>query len=89
MLPMSRIVFRVLVALTLVVMWVARSSGGHMNLYEFLPFYYWFLASVFVFAGFGILAAVKAYREPVNRRAYLFDVVLAAIWVPYWFANLR
>jgi len=86
---MSRIVFRALVALTLVVMWVARSSGGRMNPYEFLPFYYWFIASVFVFAAFGVAAAVKAFREPANRKAYAFDVVLAVIWVPYWFANLR
>jgi hypothetical protein len=86
---MSRIVFRALVALTLIVMWIARISGGRMNPYEFLPFYYWFVLSAFVFACFGIVAAVKAFREPPNRRAYLFDIVLAVIWLPYWFANLR
>jgi H+/Cl- antiporter ClcA len=86
---MSRIVFRALVALTLIVMWIARLSGGRMNPYEFLPFYYWFVVSVFVFAAFGVVAAVKAFRDPPNRRAYLFDIVLAVIWVPYWFANLR
>jgi hypothetical protein len=86
---MSRIVFRALIAVTVIVMWVARKSGGRMNPYEFLPFYYWFVVSVFVFAGFGIVAAVKAWKEPANRRAYLFDIVLAVIWVPYWMANLR
>jgi hypothetical protein len=86
---MSRIVFRALIALTVIIMWLARKSGGRMNLYEFVPFYYWFVISVFVFAGFGIHAAVKAVKEPPNRRAYLFDILLAVIWVPYWFANLR
>ncbi|MES1257184.1 MAG: hypothetical protein ABUS51_02095 [Acidobacteriota bacterium] len=86
---MSRIVFRALVALTLIVMFLARRSGGRMNPFLFLPFYYWFIASVFVFACFGILAAVKAWRDPHNRRAYLFDILLAASWVPYWFGNLR
>ena len=55
----------------------------------FPPFYYWFLISVFVFGGFGIAAAVHAWREPHNRRAYLFDVALAVIWIPYWVTNLR
>lgn len=86
---MSRIVFRVLVGLTLVVMFLARRSGGRMNPFVFLPFYYWFIASVFVFAAFGVMAAVKAWRDPDNRRAYLFDILLSASWVPYWFANLR
>ena len=86
---MSRIVFRALVALTLIIMWMARLSGGRMNPYEFLPFYYWFVISVFVFAGFGMVAVVRAVREPPNRRAYLFDIVLAVIWVPYWLSNLR
>ncbi|HVW86490.1 MAG TPA: hypothetical protein VHB50_17510 [Bryobacteraceae bacterium] len=86
---MSRIIFRVLVAFTLVVMFLARRSGGRMNIFEFLPFYYWFVISVFVFAAFGAAAAFKAWREPVNRRAYLFDIILAVIWIPYWFANLR
>ena len=86
---MSRIVFRALVGLTLIVMWLARLSGGRMNPYEFLPFYYWFVVSVFVFAAFGIAAAFKAWKQPVNRRAYAFDIVLAVIWVPYWLSNLR
>jgi hypothetical protein len=86
---MSRIVFRVLVGVTLVVMFLARRSGGRMNPFIFLPFYYWFMASVFIFGAFGIMAAVKAWRDPENRRAYLFDILLAASWVPYWFGNLR
>jgi hypothetical protein len=86
---MSRIVFRVLVGVTLVVMFLARRSGGRMNPLVFLPFYYWFMASVFVFGAFGIMAALKAWRDPENRRAYLFDILLAASWVPYWLGNLR
>lgn len=86
---MSRIVFRALVAITLIVMFFARRSGGRLNPFVFLPFYYWFVVSVFVFAGFGIAAAVKAWRDPQNRRAYLFDILLAASWIPYWLSNLR
>ncbi len=85
----ARIVFRALVAFTLLVMFLGRVSGGRLPVLMVAPFYYWFLASVFVFAGFGIAAAVKAWREPVNRRAYLFDIVLAVIWIPYWMVNLR
>ena len=55
----------------------------------FLFFSDWFLISVFVFGAFGLVSAYNAIREPHNRRAYLTDVVLAAAWVPYWFANLR
>jgi hypothetical protein len=86
---MSRIVFRVLVAFTLLAMYFARLSGGRVPVFFVAPLYYWFLASVFVFAGFGIAAGVRIWREPAHRRAYLFDVVLAVIWIPYWFANLR
>jgi hypothetical protein len=86
---MVRILFRVLVAFTLVIMFLARLSGGRMPALLFPPFYYWFLISVFVFGGFGIAAAVHAWREPHNRRAYLFDVALAVIWIPYWVTNLR
>ena len=75
--------------LTLVVMYFARRSGGHMRAGAFLPFYYWFLATIVVFSAFGLVSAVRAWREPQNRRALLFDVLLAAIWVPYWFNNLR
>ena len=86
---MFRIVFRVLVGVTLTVMYLARRSGGRMNPFLFVPFYYWFMASAFVFGAFGLMSAVKAWRDPGNRRAYLFDVLLAASWVPYWLANLR
>ena len=84
-----RIAFRALVAFTLAVMFFARRSGGRLPLWLATSVYDWYLASIVVFAAFGVIAAVKAWREPVNRRAYLFDVLLAAIWVPYWFSNLR
>ena len=86
---MSRTIFRALVALTLVTMYFARRSGGRMWPWSFLPFYYWFLASMVVFGSFGVAAAYRAWKELHNRRPLLFDVALAAIWVPYWFANLR
>ncbi len=86
---MYRIIFRALVAVTLLVMFIARRTGGKLSPFVFLPFYYWFLASVVVFGIVGIYAAVHAYRDPRNRRAYLFDVLLSASWVPYWFANLK
>ena len=60
-----------------------------MPVRAFPPFYYWFVASVFVFGVFGIIALVRAWREPRNRRAWLFDVMIAAAWVPYWFSNVR
>jgi hypothetical protein len=84
-----RIAFRVLLAATLAMMFIGRYSGGHLPLRAFAPFYYWFLISVFVFGIFGLIAAFRAWREPLNRRAWLFDVMLAAVWVPYWYANLR
>jgi hypothetical protein len=86
---MSRMIFRVVMGLTLVVMYFARRSGGHMGARAFVPFYYWFLATIVVFSAFGLVSAYRAFREPHNRRALLFDVLLAAIWVPYWFANTR
>jgi hypothetical protein len=70
-------------------MFIARSSGGRMPLMTFAPFYYWFVVSVFVFGAFGLFSAYHAWREPQNRSAWLFDVLLAAAWVPYWFANFR
>jgi purine-cytosine permease-like protein len=85
---MARTVFRVLIGLTLFVMIIARYSRGRLPVMLFLPFHWWFVASVFIFAVFGLIAAYHAFREPHNRRAYLFDVILAAAWVPYWFANL-
>ncbi len=86
---MARIVFRVLIVATVAVLAIGRFSGGRLPFVVFPPFYYWFLISVFVFGAFGLLSAWKAWREPQNRRAYLMDVVLAAAWVPYWFANMR
>jgi hypothetical protein len=84
---MLRYIFRGLVALTLLVMYVSRS--GHMNPYEFLPFYYWFLASAFVFGAFGAWSLYNAVKDRVNRRAYLLDILIAVSWVPYWMAMLR
>jgi hypothetical protein len=86
---MARTIFRVLIGLTLLVMMIARYSRGRLQVMLFLPFYYWFLVSVFVFAGFGLISAYHAYREPHNRRAYLLDIILAAAWIPYWFTNFR
>ncbi len=86
---MSRLIFRVLVVFTLIGMFYARMSGGHMPAAMVPVFYYWFVISVGVFLAFGISAAVKAWRDPVNRRAYYFDIVLAVIWIPYWFTNLH
>lgn len=84
-----RVIYRVLIAVTLAVMYFARRSGGHMPTRPFLLFYDWFLASVFVFGVFGLASAWNAIREPHNRSAYLTDVLLAAAWVPYWLSNLR
>jgi hypothetical protein len=86
---MARIVYRALIAITLVVMYLARISGGRMPVRLVPLFYYWFLTSIVVFGVFGLISAYKAYRDPINRRAYLFDVILAAAWVPYWLANLH
>lgn len=83
---MSRIIFRALIGVTLAVVFLSR---GRMQAMLFLPFYYWFLLSGFVFGAFGIYAAYRAWREPVNRRAYLFDTLLAASWIPYWLRNMR
>jgi len=38
---------------------------------------------------FGLRAAYLAWRDPANRRAYMFDVILAVAWVPYWYVNLK
>lgn len=86
---MARIIFRALIGFTLLIMLIARWSGGRFRAMLFLPFYYWFVVSVFVFAAFGLVAAYHAFREPHNRRAYLLDMVLAAAWVPYWLNNFR
>jgi hypothetical protein len=86
---MLRTIFRILIAATLAVMVYARFSRGRLPFAVFPPFYYWFVASVFVFGAFGLFSAYRAWREPQNRRAWLTDVLLAAAWVPYWFSNLR
>lgn len=82
-------IFRVLIGLTLVVMALARMSGGSLPVRIFPPFYYWFVVSVFVFGAYGLHSAWRAWRDPQNRRAWLLDVLLAAAWVPYWFTNVR
>jgi bacteriorhodopsin len=86
---MLRYAFRGLVAVTLLVMYMAKHSGGRMNPYAFLPFYYWFLASVFVFGAFGIWSLVRAIQDPPNRRAYLLDILIAVTWIPYWMSMAR
>ena len=86
---MFRVAFRALVAFTLIMMFLARMSGGKLPAMVFVAFSYWFSVSVFVFAAFGIRAAVLAWRHPHNRRAYTFDIVLAVVWIPYWYTNLN
>ena len=81
--------FRVLIGLTLVVMALVRVSGGSLPVRVFPPFYYWFVISVFVFGAYGLHSAWRAWREPLNRRAWLFDVLIAAAWVPNWLTNVR
>jgi hypothetical protein len=85
-----RLLFRILLAATLVVIFLGRVTGGRM-LPAFLvaPFLSWFAVSVFVFGTFGLRSAYLAWRDAANRRAYMFDVVLAAVWVPYWYLNLK
>lgn len=63
--------------------------NGQMGPYSFLFFGYWFMATLVVFAGFGIYSAVRAFQDPANRRAYLLDILIAVSWVPYWVATIR
>ena len=84
-----RIIFRALIGLTLAVMMIMRWSGGHMSASVFPVFQNWFHVSIFIFGAFGLISAWRALRDTQNRRAYLTDVLLAAAWVPYWFANFR
>jgi hypothetical protein len=84
----ARIVFRVLMFLTLAVPSFVRIRGGFLPRAMREPFTSWFLISVAVFGAFGLLSAYYAFRDQENRRAWLTDVVLAAAWVPYWMANL-
>jgi choline-glycine betaine transporter len=84
-----RLLFRILLVLTLVVLFLGRVSGGKLlPAFVIGPFLAWFSVSVFVFGVFGARAAYLAWRDPANRRAYLFDIILAVAWVPYWYSNL-
>jgi hypothetical protein len=89
----ARIVFRILIGLTLAVMTLGRYGGGHLPHVLYAPFSafftIWFFMSVAVFAAFGSVSAYHAFREPRNRQAYLTDVILAIAWAPYWLANLQ
>ena len=85
-----RVLFRVLLFATLLVLVLARVSGGRlMPPFILGPFVQWFYVSVFVFGLFGMRSAWLAWRDPVNRKAYMLDVILAAAWIPYWFINLN
>ena len=83
-----RLAFRVLIGLTLVVMALARTSRGGLPAAFVPPFHYWFVVSVAVFGVYGLYSLWHAWREPLNRRAWLFDVLIAAAWVPYWYVNV-
>jgi len=85
-----RLLFRVLLATTLVIVFLGRVSGGRLFPQFFIvPFLAWFSVSVFVFGVFGLRSAYLAWRDAANRRAYLFDIVLALAWIPYWYSNLK
>jgi hypothetical protein len=85
-----RLAFRILLALTLIILFVGSKSGGKLFPTFFIgPFLAWFSVSVFVFGVFGLRSAYLAWRDPANRRAYLFDIILAVAWVPYWYINLK
>ena len=85
-----RLAFRLLLGLTLVVLAVSRLTGGRFLSPQLLVlFYQWFAVSVFVFGVFGLRSAYLAWRDAANRKAYLYDVILAAAWVPYWYFNTR
>ena len=85
-----RLLFRILLAITLVVVFLGRFSGGKLLPAMLLgPFLTWFTVSVFVFGIFGLRSAWLAWRDAPNRRAYVFDIILAAAWVPYWYSNVK
>jgi len=85
-----RLLFRILLALTLAILILGRVSGGKlMPAFIIGPFLAWFGISVFVFGVFGLRAAYLAWRDVPNRRAYLFDIILAIAWIPYWYSNLH
>ena len=85
-----RLAFRILLGLTLIILFIGRVSGGKLYPTFFIvPFFAWFSVSVFVFGVFGLRSAYLAWRDPANRRAYMLDVILAVAWIPYWFVNLK
>ena len=85
-----RLLFRILLAITLIVVFLGRFSGGKLLPAALLaPFLTWFTVSVFVFGIFGLRAAYLAWRDADNRKAYMFDIILAVAWVPYWYANVK
>jgi hypothetical protein len=85
-----RALFRILLFATLLILVLGRIAGGRLlPAFVIAPFIQWFYVSVFVFGLFGIRAAWLAWRDPLNRRAYMLDVILAAAWIPYWFINLN
>jgi len=85
-----RLAFRILLAITLIILFLGRVSGGKLlPTILVAPFVAWFSVSVFVFGVFGLRSAYLAWRDPANRRAYMFDIILAVAWVPYWYVNLK
>ena len=83
----ARVVFRILVGLTLAVMIAGRLGGGHLPR-PLWPFIRWFAVSAYVFGAYGLVAVAQALRDSGNRRAWLTDVLIAAAWIPYWVTNL-
>lgn len=85
-----RLLFRILLAVTLIVVLLGRVSGGKLLPAALLaPFFTWFTVSVFVFGIFGLRAAYLAWRDRGMRKAYMFDIILAVAWVPYWYMNVK
>lgn len=85
-----RLLFRVLLAVTMLVLLLGRVSGGRLLPAAILgPFLTWFSMSVFVFGIFGLRAAWLAWRDPANRKAYMLDIILSVAWVPYWYSNVK
>jgi hypothetical protein len=85
-----RLLFRVLIVITMLVIFLGRVTGGKFLPAALLPpFLSWFAVSVFVFGVFGLRSAYLAWRDAANRRAYMFDVILAVAWVPYWYLNVK
>ena len=60
-----RLLFRILLAVTLIVLFVGRVSGGKLfPTFFIVPFLAWFSVSVFVFGVFGLRSAYLAFRDP-------------------------